>query len=82
MRKVQCKLAFLIDAHNMTVSESGKGERLSQRSLAEKADVAVTTVHRLYNNTVRRFDADVLEKLCLVLDCEIGDLLVLQEAAD
>ena len=78
---MQCKLASLIDAHNLEVSETGKGDRLSQRSLAEQAGVAVTTIHRLYNNSVRRFDADVIEKICDVLNCEVGDLLVLQKAS-
>lgn len=74
---MRCQLAALIDAHNLKVSESGNGDRLTQRSLAEKANVAVTTVHRLYNNTARRFDADVVEKICFTLGCDVGDLFVL-----
>ena len=82
MRRVQCRLASLIDAHNLKVSDTGQGDRLSQRSLAAKAGVAVTTIHRLYNNTARRFDGDVLEKICDVLNCDLGDLLVLREEID
>ena len=79
MRKVQSRLAALIDAHNLKVSESGGGNRLTQKSLAKQVDVAATTIHRLYNNTARRFDADVLEKVCNFFGCELGDLLILRE---
>lgn len=81
-KRLACQLAALIDAHNLQVSESGKGDRLSQRSLAAKAEVAVTTINRLYNNTARRFDADVIEKICRVLNCEISDLFILREEDD
>ena len=75
---MQCRLASLIDAHNLKVSEGGTGERLSQRKLAQRSGVAVATINRLYNNSVRRFDADVIEKICSALECEVGDLFVLQ----
>jgi putative transcriptional regulator len=79
MKIVQCRLASLIDAHNLRVSEGGSGERLSQRGLAKKTGVAAATINRLYKNHVRRFDADVIEKICSVLGCEVGDLLILVE---
>ena len=79
MRKLHCKLASLIDAYNLKVSETGTGQRLSQRSLASRTGVAVSTIHRLYKNSARRFDADVLEKICNELECELGQLLVLQD---
>ena len=55
---------------------------MSQRSLAEDAGIALSTVSRLYKNSARRFDADVLEKLCKIFSCEVGDILMLVEVKD
>lgn len=36
-----------------------------------------STVTRLYHETNNRIDFDTLEKLCVYLECEVGDLLEL-----
>jgi putative transcriptional regulator len=79
MRKVRSQLAVLMDAHNLRVSQTGQGQRLSQRRLAELSGVHLPTINRLYHGRFERIDLSVIEKICEVLQCEIGDLLVLVE---
>lgn len=40
------------------------------------------TLDKFYNNTSNRIDYDTLATLCTILECEIGDLLYLDEEKD
>ena len=51
---------------------------ISQKELAEKAGVSESVIRRWLRNEVRRFDAAVIEGLCRVLECKVGDLLYLE----
>ena len=50
-------------------------KKISKTKLAQRAEMQPTQLRRYCNNEVTRFDADVLARLCTVLECEIGDLL-------
>ena len=54
---------------------------ISKTKLAQRAEMQHTQLRRYYKNEVTRFDADVLARLCTVLECEIGDLLEFVPAA-
>jgi len=78
--QVMCRLSSLIDARNLSLSESGQiGKRLTQRRLAEETKIAATTLNRLYNNTFDRIDVRTVQTLCDYFECEIGELFVLKE---
>ena len=49
--------------------------RITQRRLAEMADVRPNSVNAIYNEKAQRIDLDVLYKLCKALDCQPGDLM-------
>ena len=49
---------------------------LTQLQLAEHAGVRQATISELETGKTRRVDLTVLERLCLALDVEPGDLLV------
>lgn len=49
--------------------------RITQRRLAEMADVRPNSVNMIYNEKAQRIDLDVLDKICKALDCQPGDLL-------
>ena len=53
----------------------GKGRSLYW--LASKSGVTYQTLSRLKGNKAKAISFDVLEKLCLALECQPGDLLVL-----
>jgi putative transcriptional regulator len=44
--------------------------------LAKEADLSLSTVYRLMNEKLGRFDAVTIDKLCRALDAEPGDLFV------
>lgn len=48
---------------------------LSKNKLCQRAEMERTQLNRYCNNTVARMDADVLARLCTVLECGVGDLL-------
>jgi putative transcriptional regulator len=50
-------------------------KKLKISDVAKNADINRGTITRLYKETFTRLDADVLEKLCEYLECEVGDLL-------
>lgn len=79
-RKMICRLPVLIDEYNIRLSEANSTEsRLTQRGLADRLEVASTTVNRLYQNKFDRVDVGTIEKICNFFGCEVGDLLVLRE---
>lgn len=49
--------------------------RITQRRLAEMADVRPNSVNAIYNEKAQRIDLDVLDKICKALDCQPGDLM-------
>ena len=52
------------------------GERLSLRRLAARAGVPKDFVYRLDSGQARSINLEALIRLCEVLDCELGDILV------
>lgn len=51
--------------------------RIKITELAEMAGVANNTVLALYHERAKGITFEVLEKICLALDCEPGDILSL-----
>lgn len=57
------------------LSELIERRGISKNKLAQRAELQRTQLNKYCKNEVTRFDADVLARLCTVLDCEIGELL-------
>ena len=69
-RVVRCRLRQLMGAHNnMRISE-----------LAEQTGLQRNSISAMYNNTATRYDAKSIAAICTALGCDVGDLLVLEEA--
>lgn len=58
------------------------GERMSPRKLAEKAGVPKDFVYRLDAGEARHVDLESLARLCLVLNCDLQDILVWEREHD
>lgn len=58
------------------------GRNISLRAVAREADVPLSTVNRLADNTIREIPVDALTKLCLYLQCQVGELLILDDVPD
>ncbi len=61
---IKCHLSTIMGEKKLKISD-----------VAKNADINRGTITRLYKETFTRLDADVLEKLCLYLECNVGDLL-------
>ncbi|XGB43974.1 MAG: helix-turn-helix transcriptional regulator [Nodosilinea sp. LVE1205-7] len=50
---------------------------LSQNALARALEMSLANIQKMEYNKAKSIPLDTLERLCLTLDCEIGDLLIL-----
>jgi DNA-binding Xre family transcriptional regulator len=58
--------------------QAATGERMSPRKLAQKAGIPKDFVYRLDSGMVRHVDLDALARLCVTLDCDLQDILILE----
>ena len=72
-KRMYCLLATLMAQQN-----------LSQRQLATRIGLSVTTINKLYNGSplVARIAPSTVEKICDFFCCEIDELFVLIEDAE
>ena len=61
---IKCNLSRILGEKRITIKE-----------VHEKTGLSRNTVSNLYNEKAGRVDFDTLEKLCICLSCNIGDLL-------
>lgn len=54
-------------------------KNVNRFTLSNLTKTKMDTVNRFYYNNVSKIDLEILKKFCLVLDCKISDLLVLQK---
>lgn len=50
-------------------------KNISIRQLSEEIDHGFETVRKMYNDELKHFPKDLLDKLCSYFDCEPGDLI-------
>jgi putative transcriptional regulator len=61
---IKCNLSRLMGEQKLKISELSRDTGINRGTLT-----------RLYQETAERVELDVLDKLCIYLNCEIGDLL-------
>ncbi len=61
---VKCHLATLMGDRKMKVMD-----------VARETGLHRNTITLLYKETALRIDLDAIEKLCILFDCEVGDLI-------
>ena len=61
---IKCKLKVVLAINEMT-----------QKELAEKTGIRPPTISAMANNTAKHYPVDVMDKICQVLNCNVGDLL-------
>lgn len=54
---------------------------LSIRKVANDLDYRFETVRRMYNNDMKHYPRNLIDKLCSYLDIEVGDLLKHEKSA-
>ena len=68
---IVCNLPVLLAERRMKVAD-----------VARETGMSKTTQHKLYNGQSTRIDFETIEKLCLLLNVEVGELLKLQADED
>ena len=48
---------------------------MSRYELAKRTGVQYQIIDNYYKNKVKRYDSYVLERICVALDCETGDII-------
>ena len=61
---IACNLPVLLAERRMKVADVARATGMSK-----------TTLHKLYNGQSTRVDFETLEKLCALLNVDVGDLL-------
>lgn len=64
---IRCHLARMMGEHKMRIADVARETGLSR-----------ATVTLLYKETAQKVDLEAIEKLCLLFECQVGDLLELQ----
>lgn len=63
---IKCHLSTLLGARKLKISDVVRDTGINR-----------STVNRLFHETNNRVDFDTLEKLCIYLECSVGELLEL-----
>lgn len=48
---------------------------ITRYELAKRTEVKFQTIDRYYKNRVVRYDSYILDRICRVLKCDLGDIL-------
>lgn len=62
---------------NLPVLFAQRGIRVADAD--RMTDMGRSTLYRLYNNEVTRIDFDSLNRLCKLLDCKPGDIILYED---
>lgn len=63
---IKCNLSELMGKNKMNIQD-----------VHEKTGLNRNTISNLYHEKVTRIDFETIEKLCILFDCEVGELLSL-----
>lgn len=64
---IRCHLARMMGEHKMRIAD-----------VARETGLSPATVTLLYKETAQKVDLEAIGKLCLLFECQIGDLLEFQ----
>lgn len=59
----------------LTLDEKLQKAGMSRYRLALLTNTNLQTLDRCYKNQAVRYDSDILLRICLALDCPIGDII-------
>jgi len=59
----------------LILEEVLKTKNISRYELAKRTGTKYQIIDNYYKNKVSRYDNDILLRICLALDCEVGDII-------
>jgi putative transcriptional regulator len=64
-------------AVKIKLKELRKAKEISQNELARILEMSLANIQKIEYNKAKSIPLDTLERLCLALECQVGDLLVI-----
>lgn len=52
---------------------------ISRYELSKRTGIQYHIIDNYYKNKVKRYDSYVLERICIALDCGVGDILIFEK---
>jgi DNA-binding Xre family transcriptional regulator len=72
--------------NNLTVLLAHKARkerrRISLKRAADETGINPYTIYAIANDTIKEYSKEVVVKLCGYLDCDVGDLLTIEETSE
>ena len=59
----------------LTIDRCLNSRGMTRYELAKRTEIKFQTIDRYYKNRVIRYDSYILDKICEVLDCTVGDII-------
>lgn len=59
------------------LKELRNAKQISQNELARILEMSLANIQKIEYNKAKSIPLDTLERLCLALECQVGDLLVI-----
>ena len=63
----------------LAAKEQREGRTISLREVVRDTKIPISTVYGLANNSIKRVPLEELGQLCRYLECDVGDLLRMEE---
>ena len=63
----------------ITLDTALEKHNISRYELAKRTGIRYHIVDNYYKNKVVRYDSFILDKICTVLNCDIGDIIVFEK---
>lgn len=68
---IKCHLSRFMGEHKMSIAD-----------VARESGVHRNTIALLYHETAKRIELDVIEKLCRLFNCDVGQMLEIHDSSD
>ncbi len=59
----------------LTLDKVLKDTGITRYELAKRTGIQYQIIDKYYKNNVRRYDGYILDRICIALGCDIGDIL-------
>ena len=59
----------------LTIDKMLEKRGMTRYELAKRTEIKFQTIDRYYKNRVIRYDSYILDRICAVLECNVGDII-------
>jgi len=63
----------------LTIDKYIDSRKITRYELSKRTGIRFQIIDNYYKNKVVRYDSDVLNRICIALDCDITDLIEYQK---